>query len=223
MGRRNVVKAIIFDLDGVLLESTEAKTQAFRDLFEDYPEHLNAIVGYHVANGGVPRFDKFRQVYATILKEPLSAKRYSFLCDRYSELVVKKVLASPLVEGAREFLQDYHEQALLFVASGTPSDELNYILERVGLMPYFEKAFGSPAPKPEIVSSILSGWSLSPSEVVLVGDSEVDCLAAELNGIRFIGRVHTASPSSWQSRPSLVTVQNLTELRTRVELVQRPL
>ena len=54
------VDAIFFDFDGVILESVEVKGWAFGRLFENHPEHVDEIVAFHHANGGMSRFDKFR-------------------------------------------------------------------------------------------------------------------------------------------------------------------
>lgn len=216
-----MLKTIIFDLDGVLLESTEVKTRAFRSLFADAPDHLAEIAAYHEANGGVPRFDKFRYIYAEILRAPLSAERFATLCERYSELCLAEVLAVPLVAGAEAFLRDYHRALSLFVASGTPEDELKEVLDRRGLARYFHGAFGSPASKAEIVGRVLAGWSLEPADTLLVGDSEADLQAAHQYGVPFIGRLHPGSPASWRARPGLITVTDLTELRERVEPASR--
>lgn len=213
-------RAIIFDLDGVLLESTEAKTLAFRTLFESYPDHLRDIVAYHESHGGISRFEKFRHIYAEILGEPLSAERFATLCTRYSELALSAVLTVPMVHGAAEFLQEFHRHMLLFIVSGTPSEELQDILDLRGLTPYVQKAFGSPGSKSEIVATILSEWSLASSDVLLVGDSDADLEAAERNGIRFIGRVHPGSPDSWRVRSDLATVKDLVELKGRVTTAQ---
>lgn len=217
-----MLSAIIFDLDGVLLESTKVKTRAFVTLFADHPEHLDRIVAYHEANGGVPRFDKFRHIYAEILNEPLSPERFAALCDRYSGLCLSEVLTVPLVAGAQDFLRDYHRDLRLFVASGTPEDELKEILARRGLVRYFHGAFGSPASKAEIVGRILAGWSLDLKDTLVVGDSETDLKAAQQHGVPFIGRIHPGSPASWRTRSGLVTVRDLTEIRDRIEAVSRP-
>lgn len=217
-----MVRGILFDLDGVLLESTEVKTRAFRELFAEYPHQLKEILAYHENHAGVSRFEKFRHIVSRILREQLSDERFAFLCNRYSELVLVKVLSVPLVAGVQEFLQDYHRKALLFVASGTPQDEVGYVLEQRGLGSYFQGAFGSPSSKTEIVKTILSKWSLSSDQVVLVGDSDTDLQAAENSGVRFIGRIHSNSPASWSARSDLVTVRDLFELRTRIEVLPCP-
>lgn len=213
-----MLRAVIFDLDGVLLESMEAKTQAFWDLFADYPVQVNEIVAYHAANGGVSRFEKFRHIFDEILKQPLSEERFRFLCDRYSDLVLTRVLESPLVPGAEAFLREFSRDLLLFVVSGTPSEELALILEKRGLARHFRGAFGSPGSKSEIVKNILTDWSLASGETVLVGDSQADLQAAHANGIRFIGRRHIESPPAWETRPDLVTVRDLIELRAELDL-----
>ena len=67
-----MIKAIIFDFDGVIIESADIKTEAFRALFENYPEHVEAIAGFHIENGGMSRFDKFRHIYKNIINEELN-------------------------------------------------------------------------------------------------------------------------------------------------------
>ena len=63
------IKAILFDFDGVILESVDIKGLAFCKLFENFPEHVTKIVQYHHANGGISRFNKFRYIYKNILKK----------------------------------------------------------------------------------------------------------------------------------------------------------
>ena len=59
-----MLKAILFDFDGVLVESVDIKTKAFAKLFENEgPEIVNKVVEYHLANGGVSRFKKFDYIY----------------------------------------------------------------------------------------------------------------------------------------------------------------
>ncbi|TAJ34882.1 MAG: HAD family hydrolase [Nitrospirae bacterium] len=180
--------AIIFDCDGVLLESVDVKTQAYRLLFTDYPEHVDAVVGYHLANGGVSRYDKIRYVYRNILRKPLAESELAVLCARFASLSLDEVLNVPLVNGVREFLEAYHARLRLFVASGTPQQELEAVLDHKGLRRYFRAVFGSPLSKVEIMGRILSEWRLAPSEVIAVGDAPGDCEAAEAWGVQFIAR-----------------------------------
>ena len=47
--------AIVFDFDGVILESLDIKTRAFAALFDGFPDHTEQIAGYHLNNLGVSR------------------------------------------------------------------------------------------------------------------------------------------------------------------------
>src|SRR3989304_1573816 len=56
-----MIRAIIFDFDGVIVESVDIKTKAFARLFEHEGKVVvEKVVDYHLKNGGVSRFDKFR-------------------------------------------------------------------------------------------------------------------------------------------------------------------
>ncbi len=81
-----VLKIIFFDFDGVILESAEIKTTAFRRLFEEYGE-VEEIVDYHEKNAGVSRYDKFDYIYDKILKKELTSEKKDELGKRFSELV----------------------------------------------------------------------------------------------------------------------------------------
>src|SRR5215467_1275440 len=67
--------AVAFDFDGVILESTDIKTAAFRALFADQPDALERILSLHETHGGVSRLVKFDLIYRDILKQPLLAQR----------------------------------------------------------------------------------------------------------------------------------------------------
>ena len=45
-----MIKNIIFDFDGVILESVEIKTQAFAKLFSNYPLYIDEIISHHRNN-----------------------------------------------------------------------------------------------------------------------------------------------------------------------------
>ena len=126
------LEAIIFDFDGVLVESVEVKTRAFAALYEDYGNEVVARVEeYHLSHGGVSRFDKFRYFQTQVLgKPPLSEQAVDELAKSFSAIVIDQVVAAPMVAGAQAFLDDAGRQLPLFVVSGTPTPELDEILKR---------------------------------------------------------------------------------------------
>lgn len=184
-----VIKTIVFDFDGVIIESADIKTEAFRKLFSNYPDKVDKIVQYHSSNMGISRYLKFKYFYENILKEHYSEEIGIALGKIFSELVLEEILKAPFVAGMEEFLEGYYKRYLMFIVSGTPEVELLDITKSRGLERYFQGIFGSPRSKSEILNDIMKKHHLNKSEVVFIGDAESDMNAADKIGIFFIARL----------------------------------
>lgn len=198
------VKAIIFDCDGVLLESAGIKTEAFRALFRrESPRKVNEIVGYHLGHMGVSRHVKFKHICTKILSERYTMRRQKQLAAAFKRFAYAKVLRCPMVKGARRFLQSHSGIRSLYVASGTPHAELNDILKRRCLSRHFKRVWGAPTKKTEAIRQVLRRGRFRKKEVIFVGDAETDWRAAKKSGIAFVRRVDssvvwTPPPCRWQ-------------------------
>ncbi|MBI2372802.1 MAG: HAD family hydrolase [Deltaproteobacteria bacterium] len=181
-------KVVVFDFDGVILESADIKTEAFVELFSGRPEHLDAIRRHHLANLGVSRFKKFEFIYRELYREPFDDQVSERLGAAFSNLVLTKVLSAPFVPGAISALDDLLGVVRLYVASGTPETELRHIVERRGLDRYFLAVHGSPKEKTTAIEETLAETGAAKEELVFVGDGESDYRAAESTGVRFIAR-----------------------------------
>ena len=206
------LKAIIFDFDGVIVESVEVKTWAFRKLFERYPRHVDKIAAYHMDHGGISRFTKIRYIYKNILKKPLSEKFFDQLCRRYSRLVYNRVAAAPFVPGAQDFLKKYYKKFSLFVVSGTPREEMVDIAGAKNLARYFRGVFGSPETKEYWTREILDRFKLRPREVLFVGDAMSDYQTAKKMKIPFVARIPDGSPGVFGRRKIQHAIKDLYEL-----------
>ena len=186
-------KAIIFDFDGVIIESFDIKTQAFRELFKIYPAHVEEIVKYHQQNGGVSRYKKFEHIYINILRKPFDEATSKQLGEKFSELVVEEVKKCPYVPGALEYIRERSRNSRLFIASGTPEEELRNIIDARGLSGYFRGIYGSPATKSEIIMQILKSEKLKKEDVIFVGDTITDYREADKAKVPFLARINDQS------------------------------
>lgn len=216
---RSPVKAVVFDFDGVLVESTEIKTEAFRALFHDRPEALDAIIRYHLEHQGVSRYEKFRHIYRDILKRPLSPGEEVALGERFQALVIEQVVGASWVPGAPACLESCSGRFPLYVASGTPQEELERIIDRRGMRRYFAGVYGSPSSKPDILRRIISRFGADPSAIVFVGDSKTDHEAARTAGVRFVLRVKSP-PEGTPLADGTPAIETLTEFVAYLESLE---
>jgi len=217
-----MIKAIIFDFDGVIAESTDVKTRAFRKLFENEGEAVaESVERYHKENQGVSRFEKFRYIYTEILKRDLCESEYINLCDAFSQLVKDDVIRAPLVKGALDFLKRYSSRYLFFVASATPQEEMKTIISAKGLTCYFKDVYGAPRRKGDMVNSIKKQYGFLSNEVVYVGDAWSDFEAAKSNMVHFVARV-TRDIDVFRDL-TCERLADLTELKRIVDSIERSL
>jgi phosphoglycolate phosphatase-like HAD superfamily hydrolase len=182
--------AVIFDFDGVLVESVDVKTKAFAKMYNKYgPEVVKRVVTYHIENGGVSRYDKFRYYQEILLGKHFSSYDEKVLGETFSKLVKDAVVTSPWVPGAFEFLSSYYRKIALFVASGTPEEEIKEIVELRDMSHFFVSVHGAPASKRDIIKRICINNNFEKQRVLMVGDTWTDYDSALSKGIRFLGRV----------------------------------
>lgn len=210
------VRAVVFDFDGVIVESGDIKTEAFLELFAGYPRHLAAIKRHHLDNLGISRFKKFAWIYENLLHEPFDTGEKIRLGDRFSAIVFQKVCETPFVPGAREALEALASAGLhLAIASGTPQDELDRIVDARGLRRFFAEVHGSPTEKATATASVIKRWGLAPTEVLFVGDGTTDHAAATSAGVRFLARRTPDLAAHWAA-VGCACVDDLRELERLV-------
>ena len=208
-------RAIFFDFDGVILESIAVKTEAFGKLFEPYGSAVQReVVAYHLAHGGVSRYDKFRYYYQHLLQEPLTPAKMAQLCQYFERLVYDGVLAAPFVVGALEFLECFVDQVDFYIVSGTPHEEINKIVDARELRKFFRSVHGSPTSKGTWVAQLLEKSGLKPEETVFIGDALSDYKGAVQNGVPFIGRVPEGEPNPFEECACAAIVPDLQALNS---------
>lgn len=182
------IKVIILDFDGVVIESNDIKTKAFKRVFDKFPSHTEEMMHFHFNNISLSRVDKFH--YLAVLMGRSSDLQFKEILEKdFSDCVLENILTAPFVKGAERFLGIFKSRLPLYLASITPTSELQFILEKRNLLHYFRKVYGYPPwHKSEAIYHILQNEKLMPNNALLIGDSAGDQQAAKSTGVQFIAR-----------------------------------
>lgn len=178
----------IYDFDGVIKQSVAAKTDAFVSMFDEYDTKIkNYVKHYHEENGGISRYEKFKHYYTHLFNRKLKDSELNQLANRFSNLVLDKVVESDYIPGALEMLKRTSLLGKNIICTGTPQIEMNLILKRLRIEDFFVGVYGSPKSKSDILKEILAMYDLTNKDMLYFGDSITDKEAALKHNIDFIG------------------------------------
>lgn len=180
------IKHIFFDFDGVIADSVSAKTDAFEEMYLSYGEEIaKKVVAYHKLHGGVSRYEKFRYFHREFLNQEISEAKVNELAERFSDLVLDKVIHADEILGAKSFLQKYHKHLQFWVITGTPTKEIVTIVEERNLTPFFIELHGSPEKKKYWTEFLIEKNNLKREEIIFLGDATTDYEAAKFSKLHF--------------------------------------
>jgi len=182
---------VIFDCDGVILNSNSVKSDAFAKSIDGEASSLiDKFINYHKKNGGVSRFVKFEFFFKVLKKQKKYKKDLEIALKTYSELSYKGLLNCPLIPGVKDILEFFRMQNIdCFVISGGEQNEVKVILEKRKLSSFFKKIYGSPATKKNNLKKI------QLKNALYFGDSWSDYDASKYFDIDF---VFISGASEWQ-------------------------
>ena len=185
----NQKSILVFDFDGVLVDSVDIKADAFSEIYSPYgSEVVEQVVAHHLANGGMSRFDKFNYYHNVYLNMKIDQFDMDTLVNQFSAIVMDKVMTCPEIPGAEMFMQENCGEHKCYINSATPQDEIRHIASARGLKKYFFNILGSPTSKSENLKKIRkSNPNVPTSGFLFFGDALSDLEAAKNNNIDFIG------------------------------------
>ena len=181
-------KLIFWDFDGVVKDSVDIKSQAYVNLFESYGNHVaDQVKFHHESNGGMSRFEKL-PLYLRWAGELVTEEKIRDYCDRFSRMVLQAVIDAPWVPGVREYLLAYHDRQHFVLVTATPQEEIQQILQVLGIAHCFLEVHGAQTPKATAIRDVLLRLQYRPEHALVVGDSETDLNTAEVNQVAFLLR-----------------------------------
>lgn len=183
------IETILWDFDGVLVDSMEIRDQGFEVVLKTHPkEEVAALMKFHRANGGLSRYVKFRYFFEEIKKQAISDQQLQVYADAFSKVMLERMLDHELlILDAIEFVKIHRHNYKMHIVSGSDQNELRKICQSLGIARYFKSIHGSPTPKTRLVEQVLERNSYDPDKTILIGDSINDYDAAVDNGITFYG------------------------------------
>lgn len=215
---------MVFDCDGVVLNSNKVKTEAFYLATLPYGEAAaQAMVDYHVANGGVSRYKKFAYFLEQIAPKHAEQRNpaeqapgLEVLLQAYAGYVREGLLSCEVAQGL-EALREQTLNARWLIVSGGDQAELRDVFASRGIATWFNGGiFGSPDTKDEILTRELTSGNIQQPALFL-GDSKYDHQAASAAGLDFVflsGWSEVAGWHDWVEAENLNSCHSVRELLT---------
>jgi len=178
-------RALVFDLDGTLIDSRRDLASAVNLAREDFrlPPLPEADIVAMVGEGAAKLVARaVRELGTERLPEALRA----FL-DHYGRVLLDTTRPYP---GIEVMLAGLAGRFPLAVVSNKPEAFSRRILEGLGLAGHFREVIGGDTlpvrkPDPGVLEELARRLALAPADFLLVGDSSVDAATARAAGCRF--------------------------------------
>ena len=184
-----MIKNILFDFDGVILDSMPIRDYGFKEIFKDFDNDLvNKLLEYHNQNGGLSRYVKIKYFYNKLLKQEISEEKIINYADNFSKIMkIELVDKKYLIADTLKFIKKNYKKYNLHIVSGSDEKELQYLCKELGIDSFFQSVNGSPTHKNILVKNLLAVNKYIARETILIGDSINDYEVAKENNLDFYG------------------------------------
>ncbi|MGO3182959.1 MAG: HAD family hydrolase [Aequorivita sp.] len=182
-------RVILWDFDGVIMDSMPIRDSGFEQVLKEYPtEQVSRLLEFHQAQGGLSRYVKFRHFFEDLRGETVTDKQIQELANRFSKIMLENLINPKyLIEESLNYIKENYQNQNFHIVSGSDEKELNKICSGLNIDSYFKTIKGSPTPKNKLVADIIKKYEYKNKNVCLIGDSINDLEAAKVNNIAFYG------------------------------------
>ena len=180
-------KTIVFDCDGVVLDSNVVKTQAYYRTAKHLgatDAQAQALVDYHVRLGGISRYHKFDYYLREITHQPVTKEAIQALLGVFARELEVVLMECAVADGLPELRA--LSSANWMILSGGDQQEIRTLFAKRDLAKYFDGGlFGSPDNKDTVLAREKANGHLQ-FPALFIGDSKYDYEAATRAGLDFV-------------------------------------
>lgn len=193
-------KTIVFDCDGVVLDSNVVKTEAYFRVAKNLgatDAQAQMLVDYHVKLGGISRYHKFDWYLREVMQIPVTDAAIQVLLDEFARELEVGLMECPIAEGLQA-LREATPNTNWMILSGGDQQEIRILFAKRKLGHLFDGGlFGSPDNKDTVLEREKSNGNLQ-LPALFIGDSKYDYEAATRAGLDFVFLSDWTEVADWK-------------------------
>ncbi|MGM5483477.1 MAG: HAD family hydrolase [Nanobdellota archaeon] len=202
------MKAIIFDMDGVIANSMPLHESIYSELLKPYGISINSK-DFRDNYAGKP----IKDIFYELIKDKKKAEEFANI---KSKKVIERIDEVIPVKGVVSLIKKYSDYPLA-VASGSEKMIVDEILKHLGVYNNFDAIVSSSdvkkgKPDPEIYLKAADILNINPKDCIVIEDAYNGVLAAKRAGMKCVGLVEDDVPENHENFPADIIVKSLKEL-----------
>ena len=185
----NKIKAVIFDMDGVLIEAKDWHYDALNRALSLFGHSISKY-DHLITFDGLPTVTKLEML---TLERNLPRKLHDFINDLKQKYTLELVYQNCKPRFDHEYaLSNLRAQGYrIGCGSNSVRESIETMLEKSDLMKYMEvvvsaQEVSQPKPSPEMYERIISSFNLNPEECLIIEDNENGIKAARESGAHLL-------------------------------------